>query len=98
MLHAKKIAASVGAAVVLAVGVAGPAAAQPIVISQGLVNVTVTDVLNNNEVIVQVPVGVAANVCDVNAAVLLAEIADTGSADCDATADSQASAGPGNAP
>ena len=99
MLRTKRIAASVGAAAVLAVGVAGPAAAQPnIVISQGLVNVTVTDVLNNNEVIVQVPVGVAANVCDVNAAVLLAAIEDTGSAACDATADSQASAGPGNGP
>jgi hypothetical protein len=98
MLRTKKIAASVGAAAVLAVGMAGPAAAQPIIISQGLVNVTVTDVLNNNEVVVQVPVGVAANVCDVNAAVLIAAIEDTGSADCDATADSQATAGPGNRP
>lgn len=48
---------------------AGPSMAAPVV-TGGLVNVTVTDVLNENEVNVQVPVGVAANVCGVNANVL----------------------------
>jgi hypothetical protein len=37
---------------------------------------------------VQTPIGIAANVCDVSAAVLLAEVRDTGAADCDADADS----------
>ncbi len=55
----------------------------------GLVNVNIEDV------VVQVPIGVAANLCDINAAVLVAEIQDTGSAECTATADSTASNGPG---
>jgi hypothetical protein len=33
---------------------------------------------------IQVPVGIAANLCDINAAVLLAEIEDEGEAECDA--------------
>ena len=35
-----------------------------------LVNIIVTDVLNNNQVAVQVPIGVAANVCGLQANVL----------------------------
>lgn len=35
-----------------------------------LINITVVDVLNNNNVNVQVPIGVAANVCGVQANVL----------------------------
>ena len=46
----------------------------------GLVN------LNLEGVTVQVPVAVAANVCDVDVAAILAGIRDTGSTDCDATA------------
>jgi hypothetical protein len=46
----------------------------------GLVN------LNLDDVTVQVPVAVAANVCDVNVAAILAGIRDTGSTDCEATA------------
>ena len=58
---------------------------------EGLVNVAVEDV------IVQVPVAVAANICDVNVAVL-ADVADDAAA-CEATADSTASRGPsGNGP
>jgi hypothetical protein len=53
---------------------------------EGLVNVAIEDV------IVQVPIAVAANVCDVNVAVL-AEVADDAAA-CEATADSTATAGP----
>jgi hypothetical protein len=56
----------------------------------------VTVVLNN--ITVQVPVGVAANLCDINAAVLIAQINDTGTSTCTATADSQASPGQGNNP
>jgi hypothetical protein len=62
---------------------AAPAAAQNR--QEGLVNVAVEDVT------VQLPIAVAANVCDLNVAVL-AEIADDGGT-CDATADSAASAG-----
>ena len=50
---------------------------------QGLVNVLVTDVA------VQVPIGIAANVCDVNVAVLVNEFLDQAS-DCNADADSEA--------
>jgi hypothetical protein len=58
-------------AAALSVGaVAAPAASAQPVVTGGLVNVTVTDVLNNNQVSVQVPVGVAANVCGVAANVL----------------------------
>ncbi len=48
----------------MALGLAAPAQAQ----QEGLVNVDVD--VTDNVVIVQVPVGVAANVCGVNAAVL----------------------------
>jgi len=48
---------------------ATPASSAP-VITGGLVNITVTDLLNNNQVNVQVPIGIAANVCGVNANVL----------------------------
>ena len=51
---------------------ATPASSAPLV-TGGLVNVTVTDLLNQNEVNVQVPIGVAANVCGVNANVLASQ-------------------------
>jgi hypothetical protein len=70
----------------LAAGIAGTASGAPTQ-QEGLVNVNVTD-LN-----VQVPVAVAANICDVNANVL-AEQADLGTATCTATADSIATNGP----
>src|SRR4051812_6987414 len=75
----------------LSLGVlAAPATAQPP--QQGLVNVAVTD---NT---VQVPIGVAANICGVTAAVLSDQI-NTGSVDCtaisNATAFSQGSGGSG---
>ena len=66
----------------LSVLLAPAAVAQP-VITGGLVNITVFDVLNNTDVNVQVPIGVAANVCGVNAAVL-ADLAATGPVDCTA--------------
>ena len=63
---------------------AAPAGAQ----QEGLVNVAITD---NT---VQVPVAVAANVCDVDVNVLASDIQD-GSALCDADADSFATAARG---
>jgi hypothetical protein len=59
-----------GALMAGAVGVAAlPAGAQPVV-TGGLVNVTVTDVVSHDIVNVQVPVNVAAQVCGVSANVL----------------------------
>ncbi len=49
-----------------------------------LVNITVFDVLTNNDVVVQVPIGVAANVCVLDANVLAQQNADA-PVDCDAT-------------
>jgi hypothetical protein len=68
-VRTRKLAASLFASGLLAVGAAAPASAQPI-ITGGLVNITIVDVLNDNEVNVQVPIGVAANVCGIQANVL----------------------------
>jgi len=64
------------------VGAAGTAGAEPVT-QEGLVNVNLTDVA------VQVPIALAANVCDVNVAVLVNELQDA-SAPCDASADPSA--------
>ena len=64
-----------------------PAAAQTT--QSGLVNVNVSDVYVQAPINVQVPVGIAANVCNVPVAVL-AQQANTGSATCDATTTSTA--------
>ena len=68
------------AATVLAGGLAaggmsigGAASAQPL-ITGGLVNVTVTNLLNNNQVAVQIPVNAAADVCGLNVAVLAGDL------------------------
>jgi hypothetical protein len=63
---------------------AAPASAQT---QEGLVNVAIEDVT------VQVPISIAANICDLNV-VALGELQDAGSA-CVATADSAANAGGG---
>jgi hypothetical protein len=76
------LAAAAAVAVAGVVGTAGAAGAQPVT-QEGLVNVNLTDVA------VQVPVALAANVCDVNVAVLVDELTD-GSAPCDASADPSA--------
>jgi hypothetical protein len=75
----RKLLAPLAMATVLSLGTAGPAAAQPI-FQQGLVNIVVGDVT------IQVPVAVAANICDVNVAVLVGDFRDEGSADCDSQA------------
>jgi hypothetical protein len=67
----------------------GPSSNQP-TRQEGLVNVLVDDVL------IQLPIAVAANVCDVNVAVL-ARFLDDAEA-CTATADAVAQPGPGGGP
>lgn len=96
-------------AAALALGTASiavPAASQ-IQVPQGLVNVTVGDVIlqdiltdveidalndleliTDNQIQVQVPIGIAANVCNVSAAVLAKQAA--GAAPCDAESGSEA--------
>ena len=83
MRSIRSLTAAIAASVAL---LALPAAASAQSQQEGLINVAVEDV------IVQLPIAVAANVCDVNVAVL-AELADQAGT-CTATADSAASAGP----
>ena len=69
-----------------------PAMAAPL-FTGGLVNVTVVDAVdvNGNTLVVQLPIAVAANVCDVNVNVLAQQFRN-GSAQCEATADAVAGA------
>jgi hypothetical protein len=78
----RRILALISVMAFMVVLTAMPALAQP-VFTGGLVNITVTDVLNNNQVNVQVPIGVAANVCGVAVNVLASE-ASQGPVDCTA--------------
>jgi hypothetical protein len=64
----------------VALAAATPAAAQP---QRGLVNVDISGVT------IQVPVAIAANICDVNVAVLVNDLRDD-AARCNATADADA--------
>jgi hypothetical protein len=84
MHQVKRAAVAALAACSLGLFAAGPASAQNM--QEGLVNVALEDIT------VQLPITLAANVCDLNVAVI-AEIADQGG-ECTATADSVASAGP----
>lgn len=84
----KRLAVLAGAAA-LCLGAAAPASAQSnIGAQQGLVNVAIADVANNNQVVVQVPIGVAANVCGVP----VAAIADQVNAPVACTAENSQSA------
>ncbi len=56
----------------IGVGVGAPIASAQPVITGGLVNLTITNVLNNNTVTVQVPVTAAAAVCGVQVGVISA--------------------------
>ncbi len=86
MLRSKKSRVlTVVATAAASLAVAGPASAQTQ--QDGLVNVNIEDN------VVQVPIAVAANLCDINVAILANQV-DAGGATCTATADSQASAGP----
>lgn len=77
------------AAGALALGMSAPVAAQP-VITGGLVNVTIVDAVDISRVTVQLPIAIAANVCDVDINVLAADLADDGQANCTADADARA--------
>ena len=86
-MHRMRMLLAAFVALVASAMLAVPASAQPE--QNGLINLAVTNVN------VQVPVAVAANICDVNINVL-AEQERSGGARCDATADSLASGGPGD--
>jgi hypothetical protein len=58
-------------------GLAGTANAQPVAVGN-LVNVQITNLLNNNEVAVQIPIQAAANICDVSVVVLAQDVTDDG--------------------
>ena len=77
------------------VAMATPAQAAGPVVTGGLVNVTVTDVVDDVTVVVQdinvsvgAALGIAANVCDVSVNVLARQLKN-GGATCDAIADDQ---------
>ena len=80
--------AAFAATAVMSVGAAAPASAAPQ--QEGLVNVNVSDVT------VQVPIAAAANICDTAVNVLAQQFA-FGDATCDATAESIATPGRGEA-
>src|ERR671918_615250 len=89
MLRAKKLLASLFATGLLSVGLAAPASAQP-VITGGLVIITIVDVLTENEVNVQLPIGVAANIAanvcvgNLQVGVLASQLARGGVVECTA--------------
>ncbi|MDQ3177507.1 MAG: hypothetical protein M3Q72_08170 [Actinomycetota bacterium] len=70
-----------------------PASAAGPLFTGGIVNVTVTNVANNilrdANVGLGVAAGVAANVCDLNVAAVIAEIRDDGTSSCTSTASGQ---------
>ena len=80
MTNVIKRTAAVAAIATAGIAISGGAASAQPVTQQGLVNVNLTDVS------VQVPVALAANICDVNVAVLVNQLND-GAAPCDASAD-----------
>ena len=62
--------ASIAGALALGGASAAPAQAAGPVVTGGLVNVTLTNVLNNNQVVVAVPIQAAAAICAVSVDVL----------------------------
>jgi hypothetical protein len=84
-LSAKRTLAVLTTAGAIGGGVAVPTASAQ---QQGLVNVEVTNVLNNNTVQVAVPINAAANVCGVTVAVLAAQL-QNGPVTCTAGANQQ---------
>ncbi len=79
-MNVKTRIASVGVAGALLLGgaAAAPAQAAGPVVTGGLVNVTLTNVLNNNQVQVAVPIQAAAAICGVTVNVLSAALAPIG--------------------
>lgn len=84
----RRFAALLATGALSAGALAAPAAAQPVV-TGGLVNVTIVDAVDVDRTTVQLPLAVAANVCDVDINILAADLAD-GDANCDAEATSRA--------
>ena len=88
----RKLFATLFLTAALAVGATAPTASAQPVITGGLVNITVVDVLNNNTVTldrtvnVALALGIAANVCDVTVGVLARQL-NTGSTTCQNTLD-----------
>jgi hypothetical protein len=79
VVRLKRAVAAVAVAGALSI-VPSSALAQPVV-TGGLVNITIVDVLSGNQVSVQAPITVAANICDVTVAVLAEDLRD-GRATC----------------
>jgi len=88
MRKPRRLLASLFASGLLAFGVAAPTAGAQPVIGGGLVNIQIVDVLNNNEVNVQVPIGVAANIAanvcvgELQVGVLASQLARGGTVEC----------------
>ncbi len=97
MKSVKRLTASaiLAGAIVVPAALASPASAAGPLITGGLVNVTVTDVIDDITVIVQdinvslgAALGIAANVCDVGVNVLATQL-KSGGATCTSTASGQ---------
>ena len=89
----KGLAVTVGAGMLVAGGMTGPATAQPVQVGN-LVNVNISNVLNNNTVQVTVPINVAANICGVDVEVLVLATQEAGDqtfTDCDARGNQEVS-------
>ena len=89
MIRGQRLLVSLFASALLALSVVGAGAAQPPINIGGpaLVNVQI------GTIEVNVPVAVAANLCDINVALLVADFRDDGDAECEADAESIASPG-----
>ena len=77
MLKSRRFFATLFVTALLGVGFASPASAQ----QAGLVNVDISNVLNNNNVTIAIPINAAANICgvDVN---ILAQMIEDAPVDC----------------
>ncbi len=84
ILTVKRAAAAVMMTGALSAGIALPASAKGPVITGGLVNVTLTNIANNNQVTVTIPIQAAANICGVSVAVL-GDALNNGPVDCTAS-------------
>lgn len=72
--------ASAALATAATLGSTAPAQAQPPIAVGNLVNVQITNLLNNNEVAVQIPINAAANICVGSVTVaVIAEVLEGGS-------------------
>jgi hypothetical protein len=85
----RRLVALLAVVAMMVVATAMPVFAAPVV-TGGLVNVTIVDAVDVDRTTVQLPIAVAANVCDVDVNVLAADLADDGTANCTATAGSRA--------